>query len=225
MTGAISLYDAQGDRQHTIYTAASPEYGKKKFLAKLEREIQEIQKKFPQAKNVGLADGAKENWKFLEPFSDIEVLDFFHATEYVGKVGEAVFPDKDKRRAWISTTCHNLKHEDSASENIYKELLAFEKNEKLTTGNRQKLEAAISYFKNNKARMNYAEQVRNNIPIGSGVIEAACKVIVKQRLGQSGMRWKEPGASIVLSLRTLKRSSGRWTQFWEKFDRFGGDVA
>lgn len=221
MTGTISLYDDQGERQHTIYTAASPEYGKKKFLAKLEREMERIQKKFPRAKNVGLADGAKENWKFLEPRTDIQVLDFFHATEYVGNVGEAVFKDKEKRQEWITTTCHNLKHEDGAAKNIYKEFLAFEKTQKLPTGDKNKLSAAISYFKNNVERMDYANQVRNHIPIGSGVTEAACKVIVKQRLCQSGMRWKEPGASIVLSLRTLKHSAGRWEQFWDKIDRFG----
>ncbi len=40
-------------------------------------------------------------------------------------------------------------------------------------------------------------------PIGSGVTEAACKVIVKQRLCCSGMKWKESGAAAVLSLRCL----------------------
>jgi len=49
--------------------------------------------------------------------------------------------------------------------------------------------------------MDYAQFIRNNLPIGSGI--AACKTIVKQRLCQSGMRWKELGASIVLGLRTL----------------------
>jgi hypothetical protein len=42
-----------------------------------------------------------------------------------------------------------------------------------------------------------------NEPIGSGVTEAACKVIVKQRLCGSGMKWTEDGASVVLSLRAL----------------------
>ena len=221
MTGAISLYDDQGVRRYTIYTAASPEYGKKKFLEKLEREIERIQNKFPRAKNVGLADGAKENWKFLEPFTEIQVLDFFHASEYVGNVGEAVFKDKDKRKEWITTSCHNLKHEDDAAKNLYKEFLIFEKEQKLPTVAKDKLSAAISYFKNNMGRMNYAQNRKDNIPIGSGVIEAACKVIIKQRLCQSGMRWKDAGASIVLSLRTLKRSSGRWEQFWSKIDQFG----
>ena len=46
------------------------------------------------------------------------------------------------------------------------------------------LEATIRYFKNNIAeqRMDYAHHIENNLPIGSGVIEAACKTLVKQRL-------------------------------------------
>ena len=44
-------------------------------------------------------------------------------------------------------------------------------------------------------------RVAANEPIGSGVTEAACKVIVKQRLCGSGMKWTEPGAAVVLSLR------------------------
>ena len=68
-------------------------------------------------------------------------------------------------------------------------------------------------------RMDYAMRVAANEPIGSGVTEAACKVIVKQRLYGSGMKWTEGGAAVVLSLRTLSYTSGRWDEFWSKVDR------
>jgi len=61
---------------------------------------------------------------------------------------------------------------------------------------------------------------KQNLPIGSGVTEAACKMIVKQRLCQSGMKWHEKGASIILSLRTLERSN-RWELFWKKISQYG----
>lgn len=224
MTGAISLYDAEGKRQHTVYTAASPEYGKKKFLNHLESEIKRIQKKFPEAENIGVADGAKENWKFLERLTKKQILDFFHATEYVGNVGIAIFKDLDKRKKWIAETCHKLKNKEGTAKEIYEEILSF-KNESLSIGSREKLEAGISYFRNNLERMNYAKFLNDKFPIGSGVIEAACKVIVKQRLCQAGMRWKDSGASIVLSLRALSHTPGRWEQFWQKIDRFGVSLA
>jgi hypothetical protein len=72
------------------------------------------------------------------------------------------------------------------------------------------LESAITYFVNNKKIMKYAANIDDNLPIGSGVTEAACKLIVKQPLCNSGMRWKEEGAAAVLSLRTLSYSEGRW---------------
>jgi hypothetical protein len=69
--------------------------------------------------------------------------------------------------------------------------------------------------------MNYAESLEANLPIGSGVTEAACKTVIKQRLCQSGMKWIEKGAGIVLSLRTLVLTKGRWQQFWDKINQYG----
>jgi hypothetical protein len=83
------------------------------------------------------------------------------------------------------------------------------------------LQAALTYFTNQRARMNYPAHLAENLPIGSGVIEAACKTLVKQRLCCAGMRWKHQGAKIVLSLRALVQSTGRWAQFWDKIDQFG----
>ena len=67
--------------------------------------------------------------------------------------------------------------------------------------------------------MDYATHLENNLPIGSGVTEAACKTLVKQRLCGSGMRWKDQGAKVILSLRALVQSKGRWQQFWDKIDQ------
>jgi hypothetical protein len=71
--------------------------------------------------------------------------------------------------------------------------------------------------------MDYAGFTAAGLPIGSGVTEAACKTLVKQRLCASGMRWKNKGAKLVLSLRALTYTVGRWTQFWQKIDQFGAE--
>jgi hypothetical protein len=71
--------------------------------------------------------------------------------------------------------------------------------------------------------MDYPGFSAEALPIGSGVTEAACKTLVKQRLCASGMRWKNKGARIVLSLRALTHSAGRWAQFWEKINQFGAE--
>ena len=73
--------------------------------------------------------------------------------------------------------------------------------------------------------MDYALFREQNYPIGSGVTEAACKTLIKQRLCCSGMRWKEKGASIILSLRALILTSNRWQQFWDRLNQDGFPVA
>ncbi len=73
--------------------------------------------------------------------------------------------------------------------------------------------------------MKYAERVEANLPIGSGVTEAACKTIIKMRMCRGGAKWKEEGAAAVLSLRTLIYTEGRWEQFWDKVDRYGFPVS
>ena len=71
--------------------------------------------------------------------------------------------------------------------------------------------------------MDYAAYRDKNMPIGSGVTEAACKVLIKERLCKSGMKWKDAGAKTVLSLRALVRTTDRWKQFWQKMTRNGWD--
>jgi len=76
-------------------------------------------------------------------------------------------------------------------------------------------------YTNNYHRMDYAYNVSKNIPIGSGVTEAACKVIVKQRLCNSGMKWTRHGAGIILKLRTMIYTAKQWSMFWNKINQYG----
>ena len=70
MVGTLSFYDQAGERQHTVYLGATPEYGKAKFLGHLEAEIVRAKAKCPEAHYVGIADGAKGNWDFLGRHTD-----------------------------------------------------------------------------------------------------------------------------------------------------------
>ena len=225
MAGTVALYSAAGERLHTIYVGATPEYGKETFLERMQREIDHTRSLFPEAMFVAVADGAKDNWPFLKKNSDRQCLDFFHATEYLTKAADAAFyKDKLKRTEWLEDACHRLKHNKSGPTALISEMEAF-KNKHIGDERKAILDAAITYFRNQRKLMKYAEHVNESLPIGSGVTEAACKVIVKQRLCNSGMRWKEKGAATVLSLRTLTYSEGRWAQFWQKIDTRGFQLA
>lgn len=200
MVGTIGLYDKAGERQHTIYMAATPEYGKATFLDRMDREVERVKVLYPEARYVGIADGARGNWDFLEPRTETQIVDFYHAAEYLSDAADVLFAGKPKEKGrWLENRGHCLKHESGAAGTILKEL------KKRATVNRKAnghadVEEAITYFgnQNKKGRMDYAAWVEESLPIGSGVTEAACKVIVKQRLCGSGMKWKEPGAAAVL---------------------------
>lgn len=223
MVGTLAFYNKAGIRIHTTYLATPPEYGKETFKTRLEQEIARTKELYPKAHYLGIADGAKENWEFLKHHTDEQILDFWHASEYLGGVAEAIFPrDKAQREEWLDDRLHRLKHKSGMASRLITEMESF-KNNKLSVVGRKKLMAAISYFKNNhqERRMNYADHVEKNHSIGSGVTEAACKVIIKQRLCKSGMKWKNKGAGIVLGLRTLVYSGTHFQQFWGKINQYG----
>ena len=74
---------------------------------------------------------------------------------------------------------------------------------------REQIAKALNYLRNNRHRMRYAEWKRAGYMIGSGVVEAACKTLVAQRLKLSGMRWGARGAQAILTMRG-----------WDQSDRF-----
>ena len=228
MVGTIAMYDKDGERLHTIYTAAAPEYGKTSFLARLNQEVDRVKTKFPSAHYVGLADGAKSNWEFLNSRTEIQLVDFWHAAGYLGKASEIMFQGKNehtKKKEWLENSCHDLKHKHRSAGRLLTEIETFQADKKLKKEDKEEIGAVITYLTNNKSKMNYADAVEQSFPIGSGVTEAACKVIVKQRLCGAGMKWGERGAAVVLSLRSLNYTTGRWDQFWNKVDQYGFPVA
>ena len=215
------LDDRAGERLHTIYLGAAPEYGKAKFLERLEREVYAIKLQYPDATYVGIADGAKSNWEFLEKHTQHQILDFYHASEYLTDASYGMYPMQERERTdWLDIACHRLKHESNGASDLLNEMKAIlpqRKKQELI----DKIQKAITYFTNQGHRMHYEHYRAMNFPIGSGVTEAACKTLIKQRLCQSGMKWKDRGVAMVLRLRALVSTKGRWEQFWDRINQAG----
>ena len=93
MGGTITLFDARGERPHTLYVAAAPDYGKQTFLEGLERELDRVRAAHPAATVLGLADGAESNWRFLTPRTTVRLIDFYHAAGYLQAVPRRRFPN------------------------------------------------------------------------------------------------------------------------------------
>jgi len=226
MVGTLSFYDHDGERQHTLYLAAAPEYGKHAFTERFAREIARAKQHHPEARWLGIADGAASNWAFLEQHTQRQLIDFFHATEYIGKLAQARWPQRhaeDQRAAWQHAHCNRLKHDRGVLEELVAEAARLSRLSSLSQTLRDDAYSAWTYFNNHRHQMDYPGFLAEGLPIGSGVTEAACKSLVKQRLCASGMRWKIKGAKIVLSLRALTNTVGRWSQFWQKIDQFGAE--
>lgn len=221
MVGTIALYDQEGQRLHTVYLAAPPEYGKERFYQQMEQEIARYQKRYERAQWVGVADGAHDQWNWLEKFVDQMILDFWHAAGYLEGAAPASCPSRGLRQTWFEESRRRLKEENGAAGDLLASMKQTLRRRSPKGQARAGLEAAISYFENHLPKMDYSSYRQAFLPIGSGVTEAACKTIVKQRMCGSGMKWKETGAAAVLRLRALVSSEGRWEQFWSKISQFG----
>jgi hypothetical protein len=227
MVGPPAFYDRAGERQHTAYLAATPEYGEAKSLNHLEAEVGRAEAKCPDAHYVGSADGAGGDWEFPGRHTDVQVVDSRHAAQYPGKAAVVLYRGHPRtRETWLEEACRRLKHEPGGAEWVREQLRRPARGRPWAQGD-EAVRRAITDFANRSGtgRMDYASRVAVNEPIGGGVTEAACEVIVKQRLCGSGMKWTEDGAAVVLSLRASSYTPERWGQSWSKVDRWGSPVA
>lgn len=221
MVGTIALYDGAGERLETIYLGQAPQCGKAEFLDRLDGEWQRVCQIYPAARRVGLSDGARDYEPWLAARTHWQILDFYHATGYLAGAAAGLRRKPLERALWLEEACHALKHESGAAARLAGEIAAQVQAGSRTRGAAQALAAASGYLEHNIARMNYAAFQAMQFPIGSGVTEAACKTLVKQRLCGSGMKWTRRGAQTVLTLRALLLSTSRWASLWTSLDKHG----
>jgi len=222
--GTVVLYDADGERLSTVRYGRMPEYKKATLCGQLEAECQSILGLRPDLKVVKLADGAEENWRFLDKLdlglpphllAEVEqasIVDFCHAADHLKKVCDAIWNNSPvKSKAEFRRYRTLLKEEDDGVEIVIRSL-------KYHFGRargcrREQIEKQLTYFRNQRHRMQYARYLREGLPIASGVVEAACKTLATQRMKQSGMSWGQEGGQAILTLRSLIQSD-RWEHAW-----------
>jgi hypothetical protein len=78
------------------------------------------------------------------------------------------------------------------------------------------VETICQYFENNRQRMRYDHYLAEGYPIASGVIEGACRHVVKDRMERTGMNWVVAGAQAMLGLRSVY-ASGQWDDFVDSY--------
>jgi hypothetical protein len=154
---------------------------------------------------VYLGDGAAWIWnncRLTFP-NAIQILDFYHANEYVMEIATQIHPE-DKEQA--QDLYHKWKKSMKASspEKLIKEAREhLDQHPEWNESRREIIESKISYLESHAKRTNYGEYRAKGYFIGSGVIEAGCKTVVGGRLKQSGMFWSKSGAENILGMRCL----------------------
>lgn len=141
-----------------------------------------------------------------DPAKVVEVVDFYHATEYLSEFASlrSGCTDKDREK-WVRGMKRLLRNG-----RVDKVIEAMEP---LCQGrNKKKLATVVRRFERNKHRMRYRQFRKAGIPCGSGVVESAVRRIVNLRLKGPGIFWKIETAEGLLHLRA-RYLSGDWEDY------------
>lgn len=139
----------------------------------------------------------------------LRIVDLYHAREHVARLCQALFAGQDKK-----ITHHRIRWwADLDAGRV--EAIVWQAQSLLPPAGRAGEEATreIAYLAKNKEYMRYATFRRQNLFVGSGVIEAGCGSIIGLRLKQSGMEWTVRGANAIITLRCVM-VSGRLEDYW-----------
>lgn len=210
--GTVSFYNAEGERLSTVKFARMPEHKKATLKEMLSAELGAALAQRPDLRLVTLADGANDNWDYLHGAlpESTEIIDFFHATEHLNTaLGSAYGEGTAACHAQFEKLRVLLREDAMGVEKVIRSLNYLQK----THPHSKSIAAELRYFRKNRHRMRYAGYRNQNLPVGSGVVEAACKTLVTQRMKRSGMRWRSEGGQAILTLRALAQSD-RFDQAW-----------
>ena len=140
----------------------------------------------------------------------VEILDIYHAREHLWEIAHALIDDDLAAHQWAEQISDAM-----PVQGVAVVLKAMAKMHPRTRQRRESLEKAQAYFQANAARMDYPRYAGQGWPLGSGIVESACRLVCGLRCKQPGMRWSLAGVRNVLSIRALALSaSPRWERFW-----------
>jgi hypothetical protein len=152
-----------------------------------------------------VADGADWIWRIVERLypQATQIVDWYHACQYLAPVAEAAFTDPPQRDAWVEQTKAAL------WEGRLDEVIAACRQQVQSNRPYDPAQKAATYYSNNRHRMDYPTCCANGYMIGSGSMESGCKQIGLERLKIAGARWTPHGARRVAKARAAYLS-GQW---------------
>jgi hypothetical protein len=160
---------------------------------------------------VCLMDGQASLWVQRQSYfgRSVGILDLFHVMERLWDAAYCFHPESSKEAEQFVDRYLRMLLEGKVGY-VIGVFRRFRK--KCTSPKRKELDKVINYFDANRAYMRYDEYLAAGYPIGSGVVEGACRHVVKDRMELSGMRWEIEGAQAILGLRATYLN-GEWDAF------------
>jgi hypothetical protein len=145
-----------------------------------------------------VCDGAALDWLELDPYLPhrVEILDLFHVLERVAEIAPLLHPAAEAAATWRGAMQQEL-----LTFGPWKLLAALREWKPEAEATQEVRRVHLAYFERQRERMRYPEYLRRGYPIGSGAVEGACKHVVADRFGRSGMRWKPETADPVMQVR------------------------
>ena len=135
----------------------------------------------------------------------VVIQDFVHALEYLWKAAYCFHADgTEEAEAWVQA--HALALLKGKVSDVAAGMCRSATRKNLSQEAREPVDKCANYLLKNKTRFDYATALTNGWPIATGIIEGACRHLVKDRMDLTGARWSLEGAEAVLRLRSLRAS-------------------
>lgn len=188
--------------------------GMERLFGQLERDAAA---RDPRGKKIRvvLFDGDSALWEAKKNHfpETIGILDLYHVMEKLWKASYCFHPESSREAEHFVTRYLRMLLEGKVG-SVIGVFRRFLKQQKRRRGKTKGLQKAIDYFVANREAMRYDQYLEAGYPIGSGVVEGACRHVVKDRMECTGMRWEIEGAQPILDLRTTYLN-GEWSAFTE----------
>ena len=227
--GTVTVLDRRGKRLGTVYLAYTPESKQGTMSQQLTRLIEEVLRRWerPSPRLCYVTDAGDNETTYYnkvlrrmrhprtnEKLEWIRVVDYYHASERLWTMAEALFGNSPTGKGWARRMKKLLKQPNGVRR-VLNSAAVLRGRCWLKGASQREFNKAYNYLRQRTKYMRYAAYKRVGIPRGSGVTEAACKTIYTQRLKLSGMRWKKAGAQTILNLRVLLLS-GVWDEAYQR---------
>ncbi len=163
---------------------------------------------------VYLSDGQEALWDARQrylPSQGVNILDLLHVTPRLWQAAHVFHPEgSDAAEAFVRERCLRVLQGDVAG--VIRGLRVMATRHGLSGSKKKTIRQVCAYLEKNRSRMRYDEYLAAGYPIASGVIEGACRHLVKDRMERAGMHWTPPGAQAMLDVRSV-HVDGAWESY------------